>query len=108
MFSDLGEDGRAGMAAITLNHGNTVTPDLLKDIYRKVEHELPNYARPIFLRVLPEQIVTQTMKHRKIELVEEGFDPNKVSDPLFVIDNLAKTYVPLSIDNYHTVIHSKL
>jgi hypothetical protein len=48
------------------------------------------------------------MKHRKIELVEEGFDPNKVLDPLYVIDNIAKTYVPLSLENYSQVIHSKL
>lgn len=77
-----GEDGRAGMAAITLHEGEAITPEVLKQLYRKVEHELPSYARPIFLRLVPEQAVTQTMKHRKVELVEEGFDPNKVSDPL--------------------------
>ncbi|XP_063432253.1 long-chain fatty acid transport protein 6-like [Mytilus trossulus] len=103
-----GADGRAGMAAITFNHGTTVTTELLQQMYRKMEHELPSYARPIFLRILNEQIVTQTMKHRKIELVEEGFDPNKVTDPLYVLDNLSKTYVPLSLDNYSQVIHSKL
>lgn len=103
-----GADGRAGMAAITFNHGISVTTELLQQMFRKIEHELPSYARPIFLRILNEQIVTQTMKHRKIELVEEGFDPNKVTDPLYVLDNLAKTYVPLSLDNYSQVIHSKL
>jgi|JYMV01.1.fsa_nt_gi hypothetical protein len=96
------------MAAITLNHGEVISRELLQQIYKKVEHELPSYARPIFLRMVPEQTVTQTMKHRKIELVEEGFDPNKVLDPLYVIDNIAKTYVPLSLENYSQVIHSKL
>lgn len=103
-----GEDGRAGMAAITLKHGEVISSKLCNDIYRQVEHELPSYARPIFIRILQEQIVTQTLKHRKVELVEEGFNPNIVSDPLYVIDNLAKTYVPLTLDNYHRVLHSKL
>ena len=96
------------MAAVTMNQGRTTTPKLIQELYNKVHHILPSYARPLFIRILPEQIVTQTMKHRKIELVEEGFDPNKVSDPLFVIDNIAKTYVPLTLENYSKVLHSKL
>jgi hypothetical protein len=69
------------MAAITLYEGEVITPEVLKKLYRKVEHELPSYARPIFLRLVP----------------EEGFDPNKVSDPLFVINNISKIYVPLTL-----------
>jgi hypothetical protein len=57
------------MAAITLYEGEVITPEVLKKLYRKVEHELPSYARPIFLRLVP----------------EEGFDPNKVSDPLLQV-----------------------
>lgn len=96
------------MAAITLNHDRTATPEIFQELYDKIYHVLPYYARPLFIRILPEQIVTQTLKHRKIELVEEGFDPNKVSNPLFVIDNIARTYVPLTLENYSKVLHSKL
>lgn len=69
------------MAAMTLHEGEAITPEVLKKWYRKVEHELPSYARPIFLLLVP----------------EEGFDPNKVSDPLFVINNISKIYVPLTL-----------
>ena len=33
---------------------------------------LPDYARPVFLRVAPSLAVTATFKHRKRELAEEG------------------------------------
>lgn len=103
-----GEDGRAGMAALTLHQDQPVTPEILKGIYRKCEHELPTYARPVFIRFMKEFIVTQTMKNRKIELIEEGFDFDKVTDPLFVIDNKSKTYKAFNIDNSYEVLQSKL
>lgn len=96
------------MAAITLNPGRITSPEMLKETYDRVVKVLPSYARPLFIRILSEQIITQTMKHRKIELMEEGFDPNIVSDPLFVIDSIARTYVPLTLDNFSKVLHSKL
>ncbi|CAG2233248.1 Very long-chain acyl-CoA synthetase,Bile acyl-CoA synthetase [Mytilus edulis] len=103
-----GEDGRAGMAALTLHQDQQVTPEILKGIYGKCEHELPTYARPVFIRFMKEFIVTQTMKNRKIELIEEGFDFDKVTDPLFVIDNKSKTYKAFNIDNSYEVLQSKL
>lgn len=104
----IGEDGRAGMAAITLHHDAPVTPEILMAIYRKCEHELPTYARPIFLRFMTEFVVTQTMKNRKVELVTEGFDLNTVTDPLYVIDNKSKSYKPFTVDNSYAVLQSKL
>lgn len=73
-------DGRAGMAAV-----NTVGGDLdLKALAEHVDQALPHYARPLFIRVVPEAETTGTFKYRKVELVEEGFDLAKVSDPIFV------------------------
>jgi hypothetical protein len=40
--------------------------------------------------------VTGTLKQRKQALAAEGFDPATVRDPLFVRDDSARTYVPLT------------
>ncbi|XP_061172698.1 long-chain fatty acid transport protein 6-like [Saccostrea echinata] len=102
-----GEDGRAGMAAIILKE-NQITADKLRTIYSVCEKELPVYARPLFLRFMPEFIVTQTMKNRKVELVEEGYDMEKVKDPLYFIDTKNKTYSLLTLENYQGALSSKL
>ena len=39
----------------------------------------------MFLRLLPKIEVTGTFKYRKLEIwSRDGFDPNKVKDPLYV------------------------
>lgn len=103
-----GSDGRAGMAAIVLRDNQEVTTDILQKIYKHCQKSLPSYARPLFLRFVKELILTQTMKHRKIELVDEGFDPNKVNDPMYVVDDKVKTYVSMSADKYQAILTSKL
>ena len=40
--------------------------------------------------------MTGNYKLRKVDLQREGFDSLVVKDPLFVRDDAAKTYVPLS------------
>jgi fatty-acyl-CoA synthase len=81
-------DGRAGMAGIV-----TVDDFDLKAFADYVDRELPPYAQPVFLRRLPEIETTGTFKYRKVDLVAAGFDPAKVSDPLYVLDDGA--YVPI-------------
>ncbi|XP_033749378.1 LOW QUALITY PROTEIN: very long-chain acyl-CoA synthetase-like [Pecten maximus] len=104
-----GTEGRAGMAAIALNDKDSdVTSDMLSAVYRKCHHELPAYARPVFLRFQRDFIVTQTMKHRKVELVREGFDPFKITDPLYYIDNKNKTYSSLTTSNAGQLLLSRL
>ena len=96
------------MAAIKLKDGLDITPDLLSKMYARCAHDLPAYARPIFLRFQEDFIVTQTMKHRKVELVSDGFDPRKIKDPLYVVDTNMKTYIPLTVDTWDGVLSSKL
>jgi hypothetical protein len=57
---------------------------------------LPAYARPAFVRLVPEMDVTGTLKQRKVTLATEGWDPARGGDPLFVRDDAARTYVPLT------------
>lgn len=93
-----GHDGRAGMAALT------VDSDLdFAGLYAHVGAQLPEYARPVFIRILPEMDMTGTFKVRKTELVKEGIDPEAVSDPLYVRDANAATYVMLEADKYAAI-----
>jgi fatty-acyl-CoA synthase len=88
-----GTDGRAGMAALLLAPGASFDGPAF---FRHVEEHLPRYAAPIFVRLLAEQEMTGTFKIRKVDLVREGFDPDAVSDDLFVRDEKAGAYVPLT------------
>jgi fatty-acyl-CoA synthase len=81
-----GRDGRAGMAAIA------GTPDLA-GLWAHLAARLPDYARPVFLRLTGALAVTATFKHRKNNLAREGFAAT--ADPVFVADRERKTYVPL-------------
>lgn len=69
-------DGRAGCAAIVVDG----SPDdvLFRSIGEHVSRSLPSYARPIFLRLMPEMQTTGTHKHQKHNLRTEGVDPSKV------------------------------
>jgi fatty-acyl-CoA synthase len=39
--------------------------------------------------------ITGTFKHRKIDLVTEGFDPARLSDPIYFLDPAKDRYTPL-------------
>ncbi|KAJ8304221.1 hypothetical protein KUTeg_017804 [Tegillarca granosa] len=103
-----GHDGRAGMAAIMFKEDKEVTPDMLSKLYKYCEHHLPSYARPLFIRVVKEITLTETMKHRKVEYVKEGFDPSIIQEPLYFLDRKRKTYSKLDSLSYDTVLTSKL
>jgi fatty-acyl-CoA synthase len=85
-----GAEGKAGMAAITPRDGVD-----LKRLWEHLSAQLPAYARPVFLRLQAEVETTGTLKYRKVDLVNEGFDPSKTEDPLFVADTDRQTYVPI-------------
>jgi fatty-acyl-CoA synthase len=73
-----GTDGRAGMASLVTG------PEFdLKTFEARSEAALPTYAQPLFLRLQPEIETTGTFKYRKVDLVEDGFDPSKVKEPLY-------------------------
>jgi fatty-acyl-CoA synthase len=94
-----GADGRAGMAALVTEGGKLD----LTAFKAHVEKNLPAYSRPIFLRLQPEIEVTGTFKHRKIELVKEGFDPRAVKEPLYFLEPVQSRYVPLTAELYDRI-----
>jgi fatty-acyl-CoA synthase len=89
-----GAEGRAGMALL----GVEGQPDLV-ELARSLR-ALPDYARPVFLRVKRELEITATFKHKKGDLAGEGFDPDRSDDPLYVFDRDTAAYVALDRDRF--------
>lgn len=88
-----GAEGRAGMAAVVMEAGNTFDPVAF---HRRALERLPRYAAPLFVRVAPQADMTTTFKLRKVDLQRQGFDPAAVPDPLYVRDEQTGRYVPLT------------
>lgn len=92
-------DGRAGMAAIVAGD------DLdLGAVYRHVSKTLAVYAQPLFLRRRSQIETTGTFKHRKVDLVREGFNPDSVPEPLYFRDDSQETYIPLDAGLYARIV----
>ena len=98
-----GCDGRAGMAALA------VEPDFdLSALYTVVKDQLPEYARPLFLRLTQRLEVTETFKLKKRSLMEEGFDPNSVFDPLYVLFPGETAYAPLGKELHAKIVSGRM
>jgi fatty-acyl-CoA synthase len=83
-----GHVGRAGMAALVVDSNFD-----LRVLRRHVNDHLPNYARPLFLRVRDKLHVTETFKHKKGLVLTEGFDPCKTGEALFFAQPGDDTYL---------------
>ena len=84
-------DGRAGSAALCLT-GELDGAALAQ----KLSAQLPAYAVPVFLRRVAAIETTATFKARKQSLRDEGVDPARVKDPLYVLLDRARGYEPLT------------
>ncbi len=91
-----GAEGRAGMAALVFQ------PDVVFDpaaFWAFALERLPRYAAPHYLRIAATTDMTGNYKLRKVDLQRQGYDSAQVSDPLFVRDDKARTYVRLDASN---------
>ena len=96
-------EGRAGMAAIVAG------PDLdLAGLRAHVHALLPDYARPLFVRLRDELEVTMTFKQKKTELVAQGFDPALCADSIYFDDPRAAAYVRIDHALYEEIIGGKV
>ncbi len=84
--------GRAGMAAVTLAAGaegseraDQTLEETMDQLARLLAAELPAYAVPVFIRVVPSLEFTGTFKHRKTKFRQEGYSLDAMDDPLFVL-----------------------
>jgi len=85
-----GTEGAAGMAVL-VGDGDLSLPDLRQHLAQR----LPPYARPLFLRLKDGIDVTGTFKHKKSDLIREGFDPKATPDAIYFDDPAQQAYVRL-------------
>uniref|UniRef100_A0A8C9A146 long-chain-fatty-acid--CoA ligase n=1 Tax=Prolemur simus TaxID=1328070 RepID=A0A8C9A146_PROSS len=95
-----GHEGRIGMASIKMKENHEFDG---KKLFQHIADYLPPYARPRFLRIQDTIEITGTFKHRKVTLVEEGFNPTVIKDALYFLDDTAKMYVPMTEDIYNAI-----
>jgi len=94
-----GRDGRAGMATIAAQPAFNLT------LFREhLLQRLPEYARPVFLRLRNDIETTTTFKIKKIDLAEQGFDPRTIHDPIYVNDPTAKAFVRVDAPLYERIV----
>ncbi|XP_049879934.1 long-chain fatty acid transport protein 1-like [Pectinophora gossypiella] len=92
-------EGKAGTAAIA-------DPEKKLDLQvlaKGLRSALPAYARPLFVRILPEPPLTATFKLKKKELLEQGFNPTIHNDPMYFLDPKSGEYVPLTEKVYEDI-----
>lgn len=94
-----GADGRAGMAAITLG-----APLDFDALHLELRERLPDYARPLFLRICSQIAATGTFKPVRSELAREGFDPAYVADALYFNDRAARCFVKLDAAMHDRIV----
>ena len=93
-----GRDGRSGMAAIVA--ADNVN---LASLREHLVQRLPDYARPVFLRIRQDMDMTATFKQKKVDLVKQGFDPDVIADPIYFSDPAAKAFVRLDAALYKRI-----
>ena len=74
-------DGQAGLVAVVPANGFDPVH------FARTVAELPAYAQPRFVRVMGSLAKTGTFKIQKNDLRNDGVDPSRVEDPLFIRAN---------------------
>jgi len=98
-----GADGRAGMAAVVADDEFDLA--MLRD---HLARRLPAYACPVFIRLCASLDSTETFKQKKQDLVRSGFDPNRVSDPLFFRDPESGDFITLDAFRHAQILDGSL
>jgi fatty-acyl-CoA synthase len=94
-----GMEGKAGMVTLVLD-GGRFTPTTFNAY---AAEQLPAYARPVFVRIAKSLETTGTFKYRKVDLVADGFDPDKVDGSVYVRGGKAG-YQKLTAAGYREII----
>lgn len=96
-----GKDGRACLAAVTVKPGAELD---VASLLKTAKANLPAYAVPVFVRLLPQQETTGTFKHMKAKYRTEGIDPSKVQDKMWWLCPDARAYVPYDAAAYAAIV----
>jgi uncharacterized protein (DUF924 family) len=65
---------------------------------------LPDYARPLFVRIRGEIEMTTTFKQKKIDLVKQGFDPKTTEDAIYFNNPQTRAFVRLDPALYDRIL----
>jgi fatty-acyl-CoA synthase len=93
-----GTEGRAGMAAITVAAEFDIA-----ELHRHLAVRLPEYARPLFVRIQNEIAATATFKPIKQELARQGYDPAGSEDSVYFNDRSHDAFVKLDAALYDRI-----
>jgi citronellyl-CoA synthetase len=97
-----GGEGRAGMASII---SATKLEDFdFQGLAEHFQRVLPSYSVPKFIRFKTEFEYTPTHKIKKVNLKKEGFNPEQVPDPLYVLLPGESKYKPLTEEFYAEIM----
>ena len=80
----------------------------LATFHAHLVERLPDYARPVFLRLRNNIEVTTTFKIKKVDLVKQSFDPGTIDDPIYVNDPTAKAFVQIDRPLYERIVASQV
>lgn len=94
-----GYDGRAGMAALVVDAAFD-----LATLRRHIEARLPDYARPVFLRITGRLEVTETFKLKKQALAAQGFDPRIIGEAIYYAAPHGDSYVRVNESLYRQIV----
>jgi fatty-acyl-CoA synthase len=83
-----GAEGRAGMAAVTIDDRFNFT-----ELCEHLRANLPDYARPLFVRVCRDIPMTGTFKLTKGRLAQEGLATSFIGDPVWFYDRKRQAFV---------------
>jgi fatty-acyl-CoA synthase len=98
-----GADGRAGMVAIVIDSRFD-----LHEFAERLSRRLPAYACPVMIRICTTLDSTETFKQKKQELMREGFDPHRVTDPLFFREPKSGEYRPIDAHAYARILDGSI
>ncbi len=101
-----GTEGKAGMAAIEIA-GDPADFDL-SELSLRIKERLPDYARPVFLRLMSQLPMTATFKVKKSDLAHQGFNPGVVSDSLYLRDPDTGSYRRLDVQTHALIARGAL
>jgi len=97
------KDGRAGMAAIVVEGDCD-----LAALRVHLDRALPDYAKPLFLRIRGAIEVTSTFKQKKTDLVKQGFDPSATADAIYFNDPERRAFVRLDPALYAHICNGEI
>ncbi len=97
-------DGKAGMAVIA--DPNRIVD--LSSLFTELTKRLPAYSIPLFVRITSQIELTGSFKLSKTNLEKDGFDINRIKDPLYFLDRKVGTYVLLDASLYEDILSGRL